>query len=101
MRMDGEWIELDSPSASADGELWSRHREARGVSPADGIAAMASSFAAQFKASLAASENTWARDLNVIFVFFRSLSASWSGQLSVYPACAYLYVFESLPFLGT
>ena len=46
--MDGEWIELDSPSASADGELWSRHREARGVSPADGIAAMASSFAAQF-----------------------------------------------------
>ena len=97
--------ELAVASSSASRQyraaIWPRHKEARGVSPADGIAAMASSFAAQFKASLAASENTWARDLNVIFVFFRSLSASWSGQLSVYPACAYLYVFESLPFLGT
>ena len=104
-------VASSSASSSASRQyraaIWPRHKEARGVSPADGIAAMASSFAAQFKASLAASENTWARDLNVIFV---SLGASVQAGLDSCPCILlvricmcfeFLYVFVRLPDLNT
>ena len=39
---------------------------------------------------------TMAKDVVVIFVFFRGFCASWSGQLYLHPVLTYLYLFVSV-----